>query len=111
MGIKEYTESSKLTKRYGFPPWAPRHYKKKDWSSCDGIWGKTCFMAGSYPTSVGPPIPPDTLEARFEPFLSALAGMKGAFCRCYKSGSWVASASCNQDRDSRTSEADVFDHC
>eukprot|EP00746_Dinoflagellata_sp_MGD_P042119 gnl/MRDRNA2_/MRDRNA2_201984_c0_seq1.p1 gnl/MRDRNA2_/MRDRNA2_201984_c0~~gnl/MRDRNA2_/MRDRNA2_201984_c0_seq1.p1 ORF type:complete len:116 (+),score=10.62 gnl/MRDRNA2_/MRDRNA2_201984_c0_seq1:42-350(+) len=68
-------------------------------------------MAGSYPTSVGLPIPPDTLEARFEPFLSALASMKGAFCRCYKSGSWVPSASCNQQRDSRTSEADIFDHC
>uniref|UniRef100_A0A7S2TTP8 Uncharacterized protein n=1 Tax=Lotharella oceanica TaxID=641309 RepID=A0A7S2TTP8_9EUKA len=44
-------------KAYAFPPEAPRRLAGVDYSECDNTWGDTCFNCGTYPRSLGIPIP------------------------------------------------------
>lgn len=106
---KEWTGSSRLKKIYGFPPWAARKFRSKDHSSCDSSWGQTCFHGGTYPASVGLPIPKGTESAMFGDLLSALASLEGAFCRCYKSGAWLPSVACDKEREKQLFDACSFD--
>lgn len=81
-------EPSKL---YAFPPEAPRTYRQKESSTCDHLWGQSCFNCATYPASVGLPIPDDS--GMLPQYLVKLL-QEGARCRCYQSGRWLHSLKC-----------------
>mmetsp|Transcript_113006 Transcript_113006/g.292187 ORF Transcript_113006/g.292187 Transcript_113006/m.292187 type:complete len:251 (-) Transcript_113006:47-799(-) len=94
-------------KDYAFPPNAPRAYRNKDYSACDDTWLSSCFNCGTYPASLGLPLP-DT-SGMFDTYMPALAARSGAVCRCYKSGQWRPSTYCDNVREKRLFETCRFE--
>jgi len=77
---------------YAFPPVAPRALARVDHSACDETWNRACFNCGTYPRSVGVPIPEES--GMFHEYIPALASREGAHCRCYLRGEWLEPRMC-----------------
>eukprot|EP00465_Bigelowiella_longifila_P012133 CAMPEP_0185260122 /NCGR_PEP_ID=MMETSP1359-20130426/8758_1 /TAXON_ID=552665 /ORGANISM="Bigelowiella longifila, Strain CCMP242" /LENGTH=186 /DNA_ID=CAMNT_0027846251 /DNA_START=328 /DNA_END=885 /DNA_ORIENTATION=- len=90
--LRDFYSERIRDKSYAFPPSAPRELTGVNYSACDENWGRSCFNCGTYPASVGVPIPEES--GMLDRYLPKMASLPGAFCRCYKAGEWLSSESC-----------------
>ena len=98
-----------MCSRYSFPPAAALKYRPElvhadSLDMCSESWGSACFNCGTYPRSVGIPVPETT--GMFDAYIPSLAAQDEAYCRCYVAGQWRPSAECDNKRD-----ADLFQSC